>query len=75
MPLNIVLDLSDDDLKYFSRVMNAVWKNNAARPERELIDGAKLHIKQARKAKEAEARQAAEAVTAAPGDGQAPPAQ
>lgn len=51
MPLNIVLDLSDDDLKYFSRVMDAVWKKNAARPERELIDGARLHIKQARKAK------------------------
>ncbi|MGV3591060.1 MAG: YkvA family protein [Gammaproteobacteria bacterium] len=51
MPLNIVLDLSDDDLKYFARVMDTVWKRNAKRPERELIDGARAHIKQARKAK------------------------
>ncbi|HEY0961151.1 MAG TPA: YkvA family protein [Pseudomonadales bacterium] len=51
MPLNIALDLSDDDLKYFARVMDAVWKKNAARPESELIDGARAHIKQARKAR------------------------
>jgi uncharacterized membrane protein YkvA (DUF1232 family) len=51
MPLNIVLDLSDDDLKYFARVMDAVWKKNSARPEQELIDGARQHIKLARKAK------------------------
>lgn len=51
MPLNIVLDLSDDDLKYFARVMEAVWKKNAARPERDLIDAARAHIKLARKAK------------------------
>lgn len=51
MPLNIVLELSDDDLAYFARVMESVWKKNAKRPEQELIDGARRLIKQARKAK------------------------
>lgn len=51
MPLNIVLDLSDEDLQYFARVMDSVWKKNAKKPERELIDGARKLIKQAHKAK------------------------
>lgn len=51
MPLNIVLDLSDEDLRYFARVMDAVWKKNAKRPEGELIAGARQQIKQAQKSK------------------------
>jgi uncharacterized membrane protein YkvA (DUF1232 family) len=51
MPLNIVLELSDDDLAYFARVMDSVWKKNAKRPESELIDGARALIKKANKAK------------------------
>lgn len=51
MPLNIVLDLSDDDLKYFARVVDAIWKKNARRPEQELIDGARNKIKLANKSK------------------------
>ena len=51
MPLNIVLDLSDEDLQYFARVMDSVWKKNAKKPERELIDGARKLIKAANKAK------------------------
>lgn len=51
MPLNIVLDLSDDDLKYFVRVMDSVCKRNAKKPEAELIAGARQLIKRAAKAK------------------------
>lgn len=51
MPLNIVLELSDEDLAYFAKVMDSVWKKNAKRPEAELIAGARGHLKQARKAK------------------------
>lgn len=51
MPLNIVLDLSDDDLAFFAKVMESVWKKNAKRPESELVVGARKLIKQALKAK------------------------
>jgi uncharacterized membrane protein YkvA (DUF1232 family) len=51
MPLKIALELSDDDLAYYSRVMESVWKKNSKRPEDELLDGARQHLKQARKAK------------------------
>lgn len=51
MPLNIVLEVSDEDLKYFSRVLESVWKKTSKKPERELIDGARKLIKQAHKAK------------------------
>ena len=51
MPLNIVLELSDEDLAYFARVMDSVWKKNSKRPEAELIAGARGLLKQAKKAK------------------------
>ena len=51
MPLNISLELSDEDLAYFARVLDSVWKKNSKRPEHELIDGAREKIKHARKAK------------------------
>ncbi len=51
MPLNIVLELSDEDLSYFARVMDSVWKKNSKRPESELIAGARAKLKAARKAK------------------------
>lgn len=51
MPLKIELELSDEDLAYFARVMDAVWKKNAKRPESELIAAARGLLKQARKAK------------------------
>lgn len=51
MPINITLELSDEDIQYFARVMKSVAKQNAKRPEAELIAGARDLIKRARKAK------------------------
>lgn len=51
MPINIVLELSDEDLTYFARVMDSIWKKNAKQPESQLIAGARRLLKQAHKAK------------------------
>lgn len=51
MPLKIALELSDDDLAYYSRVLDSVWKKNSKRPEKELLDGARASLKRAQKAK------------------------
>jgi uncharacterized membrane protein YkvA (DUF1232 family) len=51
MPLKIVFELSDDDLAYFARVMDSVWKKISKRPEQEIVASARSLIKQARKAK------------------------
>jgi uncharacterized membrane protein YkvA (DUF1232 family) len=51
MPLKIELELSDEDLAYFARVMDAVWKKNSKKPESELVAGARGLLKQARKSK------------------------
>jgi uncharacterized membrane protein YkvA (DUF1232 family) len=51
MPIKITLELSEEDLSYYARVMESVWKRNKKRAERELIDGARRLLKQATKAK------------------------
>jgi uncharacterized membrane protein YkvA (DUF1232 family) len=51
MPLKIALDLSDDDLAYYGRVLDSLWKKNSKRPENELLDGARASLKRAQKAK------------------------
>jgi uncharacterized membrane protein YkvA (DUF1232 family) len=51
MSLKIVLELSDEDLAYYRRVMDSVWKRNQKRAEKELVDGARRLLKQATKAK------------------------
>ena len=51
MPIKIVLELSDEDLAYYRRVMEDVWKKNAKRNEKELVDGARRLLKQATKVK------------------------
>lgn len=51
MPVKVVLELSDEDLGYFQRVMDAVWKHNKERNEKELIAGARRLLKQATKVK------------------------
>jgi uncharacterized membrane protein YkvA (DUF1232 family) len=51
MPVKIVLELSDDDLGYYRRVMDDVWKQNSKRAEKELVDGARRLLRQATKAK------------------------
>ena len=50
MSLKVVLELSDEDLAYYRRVMDSVWKRNQKRGEKELIDGARRLLKQATKA-------------------------
>jgi uncharacterized membrane protein YkvA (DUF1232 family) len=49
MALKIVLDLEEEDLAYYRRMMDAVWKRNQKRAEKELIDGARRLLKQATK--------------------------
>jgi uncharacterized membrane protein YkvA (DUF1232 family) len=51
MPVKIVLELSDEDLGYYRRVMDDVWKHASKRAEKELIDGARRLLKQASKSK------------------------
>jgi uncharacterized membrane protein YkvA (DUF1232 family) len=51
MPEKIVLELSDEDLDYFRRVMNDVWKRNAKRAENELVAGARRLLRQTTKIK------------------------
>jgi uncharacterized membrane protein YkvA (DUF1232 family) len=50
MSVKIVLELSDDDLGYYRKVMDSIWKKNQKRAEKELIDGAQRLLKQATKA-------------------------
>ena len=51
MPVKIVLELSEEDLDYYRKVMDSVWKRNQKRAEKELVDGARRLLKQATKAK------------------------
>jgi uncharacterized membrane protein YkvA (DUF1232 family) len=51
MPIKIVLELTEEDLDYFRRVMDSIWKKAQKRDEKELIDGARRLLKQATKAK------------------------
>jgi uncharacterized membrane protein YkvA (DUF1232 family) len=51
MTLRIVLELSEDDLGYYRQVMDAVWRRNAKRAEKELVAGARRLLQQAHKAK------------------------
>jgi uncharacterized membrane protein YkvA (DUF1232 family) len=51
MPITITLELSEEDLSYYARVMDDVWKKNRKRGEKELVDGARRLLKQATKAK------------------------
>jgi uncharacterized membrane protein YkvA (DUF1232 family) len=51
MPVKIVLELSDEDLGYFRRVMDDVWKKNAKRAEKELVAAARRLLRQATKVK------------------------
>ena len=51
MPEKIMLELSDEDLVYFRRVMDDVWKRNSKKAEKELVDGARRLLRQATKMK------------------------
>ena len=50
MSIRVVLELTEQDLDYFRRVMDSVWKHNQKRAEKELVDGARRLLKQATKA-------------------------
>jgi uncharacterized membrane protein YkvA (DUF1232 family) len=49
MAVKIVLELGEEDLKYYRGVMDSIWKNAQKRSEKELIDGARRLLKQATK--------------------------
>ena len=49
MSVKIVLELGEDDLRYYRGVMDSIWKNNQKRAEKELVDGARRLLKQATK--------------------------
>src|SRR5690606_12973978 len=51
MALKITLELNEQDLDYFRRVMDDVWRRNAKRAEKELLAGARRLLNQATKAK------------------------
>jgi uncharacterized membrane protein YkvA (DUF1232 family) len=51
MPIKITLELSEDDLAYYARVMDDVWKKAQKRDVKELINGARRLLTQATKAK------------------------
>jgi uncharacterized membrane protein YkvA (DUF1232 family) len=51
MSLKIVLEIGDEDLAYYRRVMDSVWKRNQKRPQKELVDGARRLLKTAAKVK------------------------
>jgi uncharacterized membrane protein YkvA (DUF1232 family) len=50
MSLKVVLELGDEDLAYYRRVMDDVWKKNKKRDEKELCQGARRLLKLATKA-------------------------
>jgi uncharacterized membrane protein YkvA (DUF1232 family) len=50
MSVKVVLELNEDDLAYYRRVMDDVWKKNQKRSEKELCAGARRLLKQATKA-------------------------
>jgi hypothetical protein len=47
MPLKITLEFSDEDLNYYRRVLDSVWKRNKNRADKELIVGARRLLKHA----------------------------
>lgn len=51
MPEKIVLELSDEDLDYYRRVMNDVWRKNAKKADKELLAGARRLLRQAARTK------------------------
>jgi uncharacterized membrane protein YkvA (DUF1232 family) len=51
MALKITLELSEQDLDYYRRVMDDVWRRNAKRAEQDLVAGARRLLNQATKAK------------------------
>lgn len=50
MSIKIVLELGEEDLAYYRRVMTDVWKKAQKRSEKELCEGARRLLKQATKA-------------------------
>ena len=49
MSLRIVLELGEEDLAYYRRVMDSVWKRNQKRAAKDLVAGARRLLKKATK--------------------------
>jgi uncharacterized membrane protein YkvA (DUF1232 family) len=49
MPLKLELDLSDDDLDYFRKVMDVTWQRNSKREESELVECARRLLEESKK--------------------------
>ena len=47
MSLKIVLEIGEEDLAYYRRVMDSVWKRNKKRAEKDLVTGARRLLKKA----------------------------
>jgi uncharacterized membrane protein YkvA (DUF1232 family) len=50
MTLKLTLELSDEDVAHFQQALDAAWRQNAQRDEKELLDGARRLLEQTRKA-------------------------
>ncbi len=50
MPMKLELDLSDDDLDYYRKVMDATWQRNSKREENELVESARRLLEESKKA-------------------------
>jgi uncharacterized membrane protein YkvA (DUF1232 family) len=48
MTLKLVIDLSDADLEYYRQYVDATWRRNAQRDEKDLVDGARQLLQQSR---------------------------
>lgn len=49
MPLKIELELTDQDLEYFRKVMDETWQRNSQRDEKELVNQARRLLLQSQK--------------------------
>ncbi len=51
MPLKVELDLGDDDLRYFREVMDATWRRNEKREEKDLVECVRRLLVESKKAR------------------------
>ena len=49
MGIKVVLEFSDEDLGYFRKIMDNVWKRNSKRPDKEIIAAARAQLAEAKK--------------------------
>jgi uncharacterized membrane protein YkvA (DUF1232 family) len=54
MPLKLELDLSEDDLNYYRKLMDYAWRRNSTRDQRELVASARRLLEQTLKSERPE---------------------